>query len=261
VLLGGTLAEFDGTWEFDGCNWVQVAASGPSPRLQVAMTYHALVGRVVAFGGYADWGTYFGDTWSYDTQQSVPTWFQEFSIMPLPVSPPPRAAAAIAPFVPRSGVVLFGGRSPHGCLDDTWLLWGRGWGAAYGAGCSGSRGVPNLRADWSLQSGYRVDLQNLPVAPGAALLLTGFGIGSLGGLPLPMDLGWLGLPGCDLWVAFDPAISLWIAHNGLTATMTWSLPNAPVLSGLLVANQCLSIDPGAPGGIGAMSNACIGTIN
>jgi hypothetical protein len=69
VLFGGItpsgLSQYGDTWEYDGVNWSQSAASGPNSRHAHAMAYDPIRHRTVLFGGL-DGSTRLGDTWEYD---------------------------------------------------------------------------------------------------------------------------------------------------------------------------------------------------
>jgi hypothetical protein len=60
---GGTLAD---TWEFDGSDWTQTAASGPASRTGCTLCYVLAFSRSFLFGGFQS--TQLGDTWDYQTQ-------------------------------------------------------------------------------------------------------------------------------------------------------------------------------------------------
>ncbi len=122
VLFGGSdganpLAD---TWEFDGTNWTpKFPAAFPSPRSNHAMTYDAVRQRVLLFGGRnAGQGVTYGSTWHYDGVVWNP--------VSTPVSPPPRADAALVFDSWRGVSVLFSGSSWFQ-NDDTWEFGDLGW--------------------------------------------------------------------------------------------------------------------------------------
>jgi hypothetical protein len=61
---GGTLAD---TWEFDGTNWEQRAASGPVSRTGCSLVYVPGQLKTYLWGGFQT--TQLGDTWEYQTSQ------------------------------------------------------------------------------------------------------------------------------------------------------------------------------------------------
>jgi hypothetical protein len=115
----------------------------------------------------------------------------------------------------------------------------------YGTGCAGTLGVPQFAA----QPGSRplvgqvllTDLTNLPFALG----LVGVGLSntSSGGLPLPLDLAAIGMPGCNLLA--DPLVTEVAVGTGSSATWAFAIPNQPSLVGFVVYGQGFSLDPSA----------------
>src|SRR4030095_6896275 len=72
VLFGGSAdfsaaAPFGDPWEWDGAQWLQVAAppAAPPARATAGMTYDPQRNRVVLFGGVGASG-FLGDTWEWD---------------------------------------------------------------------------------------------------------------------------------------------------------------------------------------------------
>jgi hypothetical protein len=136
----------------------------------------------------------------------------------------------------------------------------------YGFGCAGSNGTPSLDAAPgslpALGGILRLDLRQLPPAGGTLLLGAGLGISHAAGLPLPLDLGFAGMPGCDLWIGLGPTLS--IQHGfpaGGAHRISLQIPNVAALGGLQLALQALVLDPGSPNGFATMSNAGIATIH
>jgi len=116
---------------------------------------------------------------------------------------------------------------------------------AFGAGCSGTLGVPGLAAAAgsrpALGSTFTAEVTN--VTNHAALLATGFSITSAGGLPLPLDLGSFGMNGCFLRV--DPIAVSFLAGAANVATWTWPVPSAPSFFGLTFYQQAFVLDGAA----------------
>lgn len=73
------------------------------------------------------------------------------------------------------------------------------------------------------------------------------------GAALPIGLGAVGLPGCQLWI--QPWGSMLVAHGGTSANVSLGIPANPVLAGLVLPLQALVFDAAAANGIGAVSNA------
>ena len=126
VLFGGagSTGLLDDTWVWSSVNssWAKRAPPvSPSPRQYPAMTFDAVRGEVVLFGGYRDINNPLGDTWVWSSAAS--TWTQR-----LPVSSPPaRSSSALAFDSARSEVVLFGGAASANRFADTWVWNGTTW--------------------------------------------------------------------------------------------------------------------------------------
>jgi hypothetical protein len=115
VLFGGTNhfgALYGDTWEWDGAAWTQRAVSGPAARGQHAMTYDAMRGVTVLFGGSGT--SVFNDTWEWDGA----AWTQRVISGPLP-----RSGHAMA-YDSSQGVSVCLGGNVNGTLTqyDTWFL-------------------------------------------------------------------------------------------------------------------------------------------
>jgi N-acetylneuraminic acid mutarotase len=105
------------TWSYNaGLNrWTNlIPPSGPSPRTDHAMAWDNATGKVVLFGGEFFWGRV-NDTWVYDAVSNAWT-----CMSPTPRAPSARQGHAMV-YDSRDGVmVLFGGTTAPGELDDTW---------------------------------------------------------------------------------------------------------------------------------------------
>ena len=114
------------TWEWDGRNWTQAAATGPSKRQKAAMVYDRARGKAVLFGGdTVDTGgdnSTFGDTWEWDGT----AWSQVAS-----GGPSNRSGHAMAYDMARQRTLLFGGSEfvPYTTtyVGDTWEWDGVVW--------------------------------------------------------------------------------------------------------------------------------------
>lgn len=65
-----------------------------------------------------------------------------------------------------------------------------------------------------------------------------------GTLPLPADLGWAGMPGCDLLQSGDVGTFAAAPASATTLTLALPLPNLPPLLGLTVFLQAYAVAPG-----------------
>jgi hypothetical protein len=131
----------------------------------------------------------------------------------------------------------------------------------FAAGCQGSQGTPSLSltAPWTLPwigDTMSVTATHLPLSVGVMLL--GFSNQNSNGVPLPLDLGAFGLPGCDLRVALDQSTLL--LGSGGQATYTLPIPDDPALRGLPFYNQVVSLDPGANAFGATMSDAATAVV-
>lgn len=259
LLFGGTnnqnLPGFSDTWYWDGGAWTQQAPlHRPSARHAHGMAYDLRRGRTVLFGGRRNSVTLLDDTWEYDGTD----WTQTTS----PAADGPRATALV--YRVASGTVVgFGGRNANDQPTDGTIEFtppATATAASLGRGCPGSAGVPHLRgvgnAVPSLGTTFPLLLQNVPTAPGLALLTFGFDLVHWHGNALPYDLAAAGLPGCDLWIGPVDGLSVLLGTAG-SGTFGLTLPADPAFAGTVLAVQGLSFDPSAPNGLGATSNAII----
>lgn len=125
----------------------------------------------------------------------------------------------------------------------------------FGAGCASSLGITSLSASNRPQLGTNltVNLNNLPMS--AAIMMTGFSkTGSVFG-PLPLDMAAFGAPGCFARVSSDANLFLIGAANA--ATWTFGVPNDPSMTGLVLYNQALVLDPAA-NALGAVASDATG---
>jgi hypothetical protein len=117
----------------------------------------------------------------------------------------------------------------------------------FGAGCPGALGIPTLAAapgsSPKLGTTLNVNLGNLPF--GIGLMLTGLSNTLYGGaIPLPLPLGGLGYPGCDLLV--DVLLVDTVIGPGTSGTWSFPIPPNPVFAGFTFYNQGASLEAGTP---------------
>ncbi len=163
VLFGGyTLENHDplgDTWTWDGTDWTQLSTvSSPAKRAEGGMTYDAVRGAIVLFGGTNNSGP-LGDTWTL--RGSV--WQQETPLL----SPTPRAPNMT--FDPSRGDTLlyggFGGSSFDQPFTDMWQWDGTRWSEIDLVGAPGVRNESWLVWDPDRRSGvifggYTLSLSN-----------------------------------------------------------------------------------------------------
>lgn len=132
--------------------------------------------------------------------------------------------------------------------------------AVFGSGCQGSMGVPALQAVGGLTpvmgSAFQAQVGNLPTNLGVMAL--GLSNTSSGGVSLPLDLGLIGMPTCQMLV--DPVVLFGLIGVNGVAVWTWNVPTDASLSGLSFFNQAFSLDPLANTLGLATSNGAVGSI-
>ena len=119
----------------------------------------------------------------------------------------------------------------------------------FGSGCPGTDGhEPILGASAPAAIG-QVFVTELHNAPGGALAFCAAGnnITSFQGIPLPIDLGILGAPGCSILVnhiVFLRGVTTGAGSGGGSASFSWPIPNDPTLSGAKLWFQTYLFDLG-----------------
>ncbi|HZN38585.1 MAG TPA: PKD domain-containing protein [Planctomycetota bacterium] len=129
----------------------------------------------------------------------------------------------------------------HYSTNNVTTLAGYGW---FGKGCPGTLGLTSVvnTNEPTLGNTLHTNLGNLPF--GIALMVVGLSNTLSGGvLPLPLDLGFLGAPGCNLRVSLDVTQTV----AGVPPNGSWSLavPANPALIGFQAYNQAAVLDPAA----------------
>ncbi len=159
---------------------------------------------------------------------------------------------------------MFGGYANRS-LGGTWTFFTGGPAsyATYGAGCSGTVGTPKLAPalgslPWMGQT-LTIELTGLPNAVfNAPFGIVGLSKTSWGATTLPLDLGFMGIPGCKLLVSPDLFVPL--ANLGGKASWSATVPRTPILIGAVFFQQGFVLDRGAnPLGV-VVSNAGEGKI-
>jgi len=127
---------------------------------------------------------------------------------------------------------------------------------AFGVGCGGgSGGAPALTATAPPRLAQTLQLRatGLSAQATVAALMAGASTTTWAGVPLPLDLGLLGMGGCLLYVAPDVVIGT--AATAGAADWALRVPDDPSLLGEALHAQALAPDPSAnPAGI-ALANA------
>jgi hypothetical protein len=237
-------------WEWDGIDWEQATPTVRPPRLfEPSLVYDAARARSVLIGS----GDPDTETWEWDGID----WQRKTT----PQRMPARILQASAYDSVRRRVVVFGGSN---FLADTWEYGSGSFSTyeTYGAGCLGSRGVPVLASTPgslpAIGDVFRVDVTVLPLVGTPCSMFLGVSRTSLGGLPLPLDLGLVGMPGCLLLQSAD--LSFPLANLAGQARWSTAIPQQAALLGASFYNQALVLDRNAnPIGF-IVSNAAEGRI-
>lgn len=151
------------------------------------------------------------------------------------------AATTVAPFQGTTTTV----NSPRGWSGTLYYgtnnvtnLAGYGW---FGPGCNGTNGRTTIVNTTEPQIGgtLSTNLNNLPF--GIGVMVLGLSNTVSGGvIPLPLDLGILGAPGCPLRVSLD--VTDTVVGVGTTATWSFAIPSNPLLMGFKLYNQAAVLD-------------------
>lgn len=229
-------------YEWSGYGW-NIRIPSASPGYSGAMATDTLRQRVVLLDGdYPGSQTLGGNqphhTWTYSAGETHQLVTQ--------IAPVARQGATMAFDSQRGVIVLFGGTAGAlGQLADTWEfdLGPVASFAAYGLGCPGSRGVPQVSAPLGslprIGTTFNVQVSNLPLT-GPAFLGIGFSDTSYGGSPLPLDLTSLGAPGCQLLQSLDVLLPL----GNVLGSANWSF-TVPAIPGGEFFVQAFPFDPPA----------------
>ncbi len=127
--------------------------------------------------------------------------------------------------------------------------------STFGPGCANTLGVTHLLPATLPRVGQNlfVLLDNLPY--NLALMITGGSNTFSGAAPLPLDVSFLGLPGCSLRVSFD--VTQTLTGGGTTASYLLPIPNQSPLLGLQLFQQAFVLDPLLNAFGGSLSDAAL----
>jgi hypothetical protein len=104
---------------------------------------------------------------------------------------------------------------------------------------------------------FEIRLRNILPVTYTSLIL-GASRTSWGSIPLPLDLGWFGMPGCKLATSHDFALPLWSANG--ESIWSFGIPSDAGLIGLRFYSQAFALHPGGNPTPFLLSNACEGRI-
>lgn len=201
VLFGGSPGQGNDTWEWDGSVWREFfPAHRPPLRTYAAGTFNPTAGGTIVHGGYAS--TVLSDTWVWDGT--------DWSELTLYGVPPELWAHHMVHDAARDVSIMIAQGTPieHYELDIQNGV--PGTFSTFGAGCPGGAGVPVLDAaphhTPHIGQEFTLEVTNLSRSGFAtSLILTGFSRSAWGPWTLPLDLGFVGMPGCSLYVAVASA--------------------------------------------------------
>jgi len=244
VMFGGWDASgpLNDTWEYDGTDWMQISpANAPSIRASANMVFDSHRGTVVLVGGTPAFEVYLNDTWEYDgiDWQPVATASSPFG----------RSQSHMVYDSVGQKAVMFGGSANTVTttliLGDMWEL--REPNAAsvvnYGAGC-GSQSLALVAWDRpTLGSTVEAWTINAPVPFGAMTI--GWDNTAWAGMPLPVELSVIGMPGCYVHQSQDlTGLAVAPAHVPGILSFNLTVPYSANLNGLHVYMQSVAYAPG-----------------
>jgi hypothetical protein len=254
VLFGGYDRDLDevlgDTWHYDGQEWVeQTPVASPSDRHRAAAVYDPRRHRIVLFGGYTGTNVV-TDTWEYTGS----TWNSVAA-----TTSPSNATETLHGYdSQRNKFVVFGGFGT-GFSNQTWEYTGanRGFANTYGTDCpppstlppvgtppsfavSITSNTPTTNAPWNVTYGNLDPINEFVIAA------VGFSNTTYNGLPLPLDLALISVPGCFLNAAADTLIlrpvAIPVGGTYGEATLTINVPNNVALQNTRVYQQALVFD-------------------
>ena len=241
VLFGGAgpspSPSFADTWEWNGSSWTQATSTGTSPSARVVhtMAYDSARGVTVLFGGYDVSSV--GDTWEWNGS----SW-----TLAATTGPSAREVHAMVYDSQRNVTVLFGGiDSSFNNLGDTWhwLPSSPGSATTYGAGC----GSPSLTFTPTTQADIGTTatalLNNAPST--VAAIAIGWSNTTYGGSSLPLDLGSMGMPGCQQLQSLNALAEVIVAGSGNVLQYDQPIPNSTIWFGVKFYTQGFCVAPGA----------------
>lgn len=245
LLFGGfnsdTNTVYGDTWQYNGTAWSDISpAMGPTPRYRTAYAYDSVRQRPMMYGGYDG------------MQVSTQTYEWNGSAWVLLATGTPgslQATEMYAAFHPVSKkFVTFGGVGTA-FSNETFEFTGSTAGlfTLFGAGCATGAVVSGITAAAPPTIGQPLSLtfDNLPLDSEFLVVALGLSITSWQGIPLPLDLGVIGLGGCDLLVAAENIQATLTA--GGTAPLVVNIPNQVSLLNQAFFVQGLIVDIEAPG--------------
>ncbi|MBL9079493.1 MAG: hypothetical protein JNL08_18465 [Planctomycetes bacterium] len=252
IVFGGfdpdTNSLLGDTWEWDGNTWTErTPVTSPTARYRAAAAFDTTRQRLVMYGGF-DGTDISTETWEYASgawnvvASGANTGTQDATEVHAGYDPQRRK------FVNYGGVgAVFN--------DETWEFTGATTGVlgTFGTGCPTSTGiaVPSAAVPPAINTTYTIEWSNLPATTPAVISVHGVSRVSYAGIPLPLDLAIIGLPGCDLLVSAD-LVGIETATGGVVNT-SLVLPNVTAFVNTSIYSQILIPDALAPNANGGAS--------
>jgi hypothetical protein len=237
LLVGGHRngpSRYPDTWTFDGAGWqLAIPANACGPRAHAHCAFDPVRSEVLLFGGWE--GGDLGDTWA------LPTGAQNWVARPSGPTPAPRTSAAFAFDTERGEYVLFGGVEAGVSVGDTWTAsFAQPAVVPFGTGCiDASLALVRDGGAPAIGGGVDYALEAVP-GPGPVVVLGGLSRTDAQGVPLPLPLDGIGLPGCELLVSPDVVLSFGVVDG--RAPFSVAFPAQPELLGAEFFLQGLALD-------------------
>lgn len=233
MMFGGATsglgALLNDTWEFDGNVWRRrFPGTVPPARQDHVMTYDVARGVVVMTGGRGSApGSNFSDTWEWDGTN----WAQR---------------TAPAGWLGFPGALFYDHGAQRVLALDNEAMWyyepeSPASVVPFGRGCAGTFGPPVLSGigplPWTGGS-LALQIESAPIGRLAVLVFGGSTV-TWAGIPLPLPLASLRMPGCTLWTGAE------ITQPTVVAPFLLEIPESPALVGGQIFGQALVFDPPA----------------
>jgi formylglycine-generating enzyme required for sulfatase activity len=251
VLFGGQAQSGlrNDVHEWNGTDWAEILTAvnngvtwAPRARSQHAMGYDPVSDRIVVHAGQVEGGTVVADTWAWDGT----AWVQLLASGNAPVY---RKNAAMGRNATTQRLVPFGGADGASLYADASELIVPVLSRLreYGAACVGSAGPLQLRpvanAQAALGTTLQMQMTGLALPFSAGVGFVGLSDQQVSGIPLPVDLGLVGIPGCNAYNSADIQFPLGVPSGSPLVTQ-WGLaiPNDGVFLGLEIYLQALALE-------------------
>jgi hypothetical protein len=257
VMFGGydrdTDTVYGDTWDYDGVTWHAVTpATSPTPRYRTASAYDTARRRITVYGGFD------GDTVRTETFEYTGANWQQISVGPGSLNATEMYAAYDST---RRRFVTFGGVGTvfsnqtfefNASCTASFSQFGNGCPTSVGVGTVAATNLPRLGQT------YTMEFSGIPLTTPGVIIVVGLSNTSLSGIPLPLELSVIGLPGCNLLCSAE-VFQVVTTTSGL-ATFGVAIPNTANLINMPLYSQALIPDPLAPNASGGASRGGVGVI-